>query len=202
VSATEELDGSSFETFEFSEGRLSRFLDHLADAWAQIIPDFDRQTLALFGFLDAISRTWETAQADTLDKFGLNYAEFLTLGNLRTSPPGVLRSPTELRQLVRQTSAGMARVLSKLEALGYVRRQPHAEDRRSSVMLLTPKGRAAVDRAFRALHERQRELLAPLSPHDRPILAGSLGQLHAALVLDRVQVARPRGASRAVNVER
>jgi hypothetical protein len=84
--ATEELEGPSAAAHEFSEGRLVRFLDHLADAWAQITPDFDRETLVLFGFLDAISRAWATAQAETLDQFGLNYAEFLTLGNLRTSP--------------------------------------------------------------------------------------------------------------------
>jgi DNA-binding MarR family transcriptional regulator len=79
----------------------------------------------------------------------------------------------------------MTRVLGKLEALGYVRRLPHADDGRSSVVLITPKGRRVVDRAFVALHARQGQLLAPLGPDARASLAANLETMHAALAHDQ-----------------
>jgi hypothetical protein len=62
------------------------------------------------------------APARGADRLGINYAELAVLGMLRTSGPRQRRSPTELRALVGQSSAGMTRVLDKLEADGHLRR--------------------------------------------------------------------------------
>jgi hypothetical protein len=62
--------------------------------------------------VEALARAWKRIHEGNLDCFGLNHAEWTTLGILRTSPPESRRSPTQLRRLVGQTSAGMARILA------------------------------------------------------------------------------------------
>lgn len=55
------------------------------------------------------------------------------------------RSPctaNELAQALEQTPSAITRLLDKLEALGAVRREPHATDRRALQIVMTDEGRA------------------------------------------------------------
>ena len=99
-------------THSAGHAELVRFLERSATAWATVTDDVDRDTLVIFGLLEATARIWESVHRETLSRFDLNLAEWTTLGMLRISPPAFRRSPTELRRLVGQTSAGMTRILS------------------------------------------------------------------------------------------
>ena len=158
------------------------FLDGVAAAWERIVEETDRDTIVIYGLLDGLARALRAVQAEALAPFGLNHAEWTALGRLRTSPRGTQHSPTELRQLVGQTSAGMPRVLTKLETAGLVVREPHPNDGRGSNVVLTAKGRRVADQSFRAAHRRQTELLSGFTPPERSELAGQLLALLRALV--------------------
>jgi DNA-binding MarR family transcriptional regulator len=141
---------------------LALHLEQNAAAWREIVGDVDARTLGLFGRLEALARTLAELQRSALAPFGINYAEFTTVGMLRTSS-GFRRSPTELRRLVGQSSAGMTRILRKLERARLVRRSPQPDDGRRSDVVLTPKGVALADEAFAALFAAPSERLAARS---------------------------------------
>jgi DNA-binding MarR family transcriptional regulator len=55
--------------------------------------------------------------------------------------------PTMLAQQLRFSSGATTALVDRLEAAGYLARAPHPDDRRSSLLVLTNTGRAAVSGA-------------------------------------------------------
>jgi DNA-binding MarR family transcriptional regulator len=172
--------------------QLAQHLEENASAWGRIVGAFDPRALGLFGRFEALGRSHAELQRRALSPHGLNYAEFTTIGMLRTSPPDFRRSPSELRRLVGQTSAGMTRILAKLEDEGLVRRASHARDGRRVDVLLTARGRALAEASFESLLAAQADLLAPLGKRRRDELLRTLDEL-----LEIFAGVRPQRASRA-----
>jgi DNA-binding MarR family transcriptional regulator len=160
---------------------LALHLEENAGAWREIASEVDPNTLALLGRLEALARSLGDLQRAALAPYGINYAEFTTLGTLRTSPPDYRRSPTELRRLVGQSSAGMTRILRKLERARLVKRKPERGDARRSNVVLTPKGVALADQAFAALFAGPSDRLAPLDKRRREAWIQALDELLAFL---------------------
>jgi DNA-binding MarR family transcriptional regulator len=73
----------------------------------------------------------------------------------------------------------MTNRVDRLEARGFVERLPDPADRRGVLVRLTPEGRKAVDGAFEALLDAERELLADLPPRELKQLVGHLRTLMA-----------------------
>jgi len=140
--------------------QLARHLAENAAAWKAIRSGVDPQALGIFGRLEALARFQASLQRRALAPYRLNYAEFTTIGMLRTSPPAFRRSPTELRRLVGQSSAGMTRILAKLEDEGWVRRVAGRGDGRRRDVILSARGRALAERSFAALLAAQGHVLA------------------------------------------
>jgi DNA-binding MarR family transcriptional regulator len=163
---------------------LVRFLERSATAWAAVTDDIDRDTLVIFGLLEATARIWQSVHSETLARFDLNLAEWTTLGMLRISPPAFRRSPTELRRLVGHTSAGMTRILAKLGDAGLVRRATEPADGRRHDVILTRRGRTLAEESFGALHATERELLRPVDAPARAGLIHTLDELRGALRSD------------------
>ncbi|MCQ4160387.1 MarR family transcriptional regulator [Roseomonas sp. GC11] len=76
----------------------------------------------------------------------------------------------------------ISRAVQVLEERRLIRRATDAADRRSFVLRLTPRGRAMVDEALPLMIEREREMLAALTPAEQR-------QLHA--LLTKLVVASP-----------
>jgi DNA-binding MarR family transcriptional regulator len=160
---------------------LVSFLRASADAWSTITGDVDRDAIIAFGLIETIARTWNRIHAEALSVFDLNLAEWTTIGMLRLSPPDFRRSPTELRSLVGQSSAGMTRILTKLGDGELVRREPRPSDGRGQDVILTPRGRALAEESFWRLHSTQRRFLAPFVYDQRDRLITALDELRLAL---------------------
>jgi DNA-binding MarR family transcriptional regulator len=163
---------------------LPLHLEENAGAWREIVAEVDAHTLALLGRLEALARSLAELQRTALAPYGINYAEFTTLGMLRTSRPNSRRSPTELRRLVGQSSAGMTRILRKLERARLVRRQAEPDDARRSDVVLTAKGAALADEAFTALFGGPSDRLAVRSKRQREAWLRALDELLAFLAPD------------------
>lgn len=158
--------------------RLAAHLEENARAWEEILGKGSGSTaVAVFGRMEAVARIWVALQSEVLRPFGLNYAELSAIGILRTSPPDFRRSPTELRSLVGQTSAGMTRILDKLEDEGWVRRIAHAEDGRRVDIVLTPRGAKLAERSYRALLAAENEILEHLPKTRRGEITRALDAL-------------------------
>ncbi len=147
--------------------------------WQEILRA-DASALELFARLSALGVAFATLQRAALDRFGINYAELSVLASLRTAEPGHRCSPTELRGLIGQSSAGMTRVLDKLEADGHLRREDIAGDRRRVDIVLTPSGAALAERAVGALLAVETGVIAPLAAEDRAAIAKGLDALLGA----------------------
>ena len=159
-------------------GELASHLSEIAGIWNELLGDLDAKGIELFGRIDAVARHWAALHREVLTPFGINYAELTTLGILRTTRPAPRRSPTELRGLVGQTSAGMTRILDKLEAEGHLRRESSRDDGRRVDIVLSRRGEALAEAAFRELLILQNELLAPL---DEPSSDGMIDALDTLL---------------------
>lgn len=159
---------------------LGAHLAGVARVWNEIFGDLDARGITIFGRLDALARHWTALHREVLAPFGINYAELTTLGILRTTRPASRRSPTELRGLVGQTSAGMTRILDKLESEGLVRREGSSDDGRRVDIVLSRRGERLAESAFRELVGLQNELLSVLARRESAALVETLDRLLGA----------------------
>ena len=159
--------------------QLSPRLAVNAATWHEIL-GVDASALAFFGRVSALAMGWLALQREALNGFGINYAELSVLGMLRASEPGHRRSPTELRALVGQSSAGTTRILDKLEADGHLRREDIEGDRRRVDIVLTPSGAVLAEAAVRELLALETAVLGPLAPERRAAIQSGLDALIGA----------------------
>ena len=82
-------------------------------------------------------------------------------------------SQKELAQIACIGQPAMTEMLSRLERDGVIVREPNPDDRRGSLVSLTPKARGRLSKATAALVEAEREAMAGLSEAER----GSLREL-------------------------
>ena len=150
-----------------------------AGMWQKIL-GFDASVHQIFGRVSALSLVWAELHREALDGFGINFAELTVLGVLRVAEPDHRRSPTELRRLIGQSSAGMTRILDKLETDGHLRREDIEGDRRRVDIVLTSSGAVLAERAVAALLAVETGLIATVAPRDREMVTKALDTLLAA----------------------
>ncbi|MBB6185049.1 MarR family winged helix-turn-helix transcriptional regulator [Oleiagrimonas soli] len=108
----------------------------------------------------------------------LRFTQFLALKRLALDGP---MCAGELARAVDHDAGAMTRVIDQLETKGYVRRQPHEQDRRSLRIAVTDAGMATWQHMAKA-HERTLERAQQaLSPAERVQLMDSLERVLAAL---------------------
>lgn len=76
-------------------------------------------------------------------------------------------------------AATFGSVIGRLEAKGWVRREPDAMDRRRKLLWVTPEGAEAARAMKRAVAKAQARILAPLEPAERDELVRLLDRLVA-----------------------
>lgn len=116
-------------------------------------------------------------QADS----GLSLPDFEVLVNLTESPEGRIRV-TDLAHAVQWERSRLSHHVTRMERRGLVRREECADDARGAFVVLTPQGRAAIERAAPD-HVRtvRRVLFNHLSEPGATALADVLGTLLAPL---------------------
>lgn len=110
---------------------------------------------------------------------GLESWEFDVLAALRRAGPRHRLSPGQLVKETMVTSGTMTNRVDRLTARGLVTRDPHPQDGRAVVVMLTDAGREAVDRAFADLIAAEQQILADLDPEHREAITVALRELLA-----------------------
>lgn len=119
-------------------------LDFEANATGEKLPL--RAWLRLFSSVTMIEREIKSRlQAD----FGVSLARFDYLAQLNRSPEGAM-TMGELGQCLMVTGGSITGLTDRLEGDGLVRRLANPTDRRSHIIELTPRGRAAFEEMARA----------------------------------------------------
>ena len=117
---------------------------------------------------DGLARQLDASMAE--ENLGIGFTHFVGLKTLAHMAPC---TANELAQALDQVPSAVTRLLDKLESLGCVRREAHAQDRRALQIVLTEQGRelcarlkkrgdAVMDYAMRDLSPDEREQLMSL----------------------------------------
>ncbi|ALJ28829.1 MULTISPECIES: MarR family transcriptional regulator [Stenotrophomonas] len=117
---------------------------------------------------DGLARQLDASMAE--ENIGIGFTHFVGLKTLAHMAPC---TANELAQALDQVPSAVTRLLDKLESLGCVRREAHAQDRRALQIVLTEQGRelcarlkkrgdAVMDYAMRDLSPDEREQLMSL----------------------------------------
>jgi DNA-binding MarR family transcriptional regulator len=110
--------------------------------------------------------------------YPINLSQFLVLRKLDALGP---MSAIDLARAVDHNPGAMTRLLDRLEAMGYLRRAPHAGDRRALRIELTEAG-VALSQELSACGDRiANHALRTLTPEERERFVGLLERVHASL---------------------
>jgi len=117
--------------------------------------------------------------AGIVQPFGLTPSSGLVLGILADAAEPL--PPNQIAERLILTRATVTGLVDSLERRGYVRRLPHATDRRMLLIELTGLGRETAH-AFRLeVHRHQKQWLSVLDPREQSQLIETLHRLQSAL---------------------
>ncbi len=156
---------------------LRELLDDTIASWTRERPDLD---IAAMGTMLRINQLMNAALRGAEVIFtphGITVGEFDVLAALRRSGTGTSLTPTHLARVAMISPAGMTNRLNRLEAAGLIVRRPDPDDRRGSLVELTPNGFAVADRAVEDLVAAENELVRELSATERQRLDRTLDKL-------------------------
>ncbi len=152
----------------------------------QLSPDFSEQ------YPDASPKATEAAMnlvrtsdllvkriAELVQPFDLTPSSGLVLGILADA--GAPMPPNQIAERLIISRASMTSLLDSLERRGYVRRLPHATDRRMLLIELTDAGRQVAHEFRLLVHRHQKAWLAVLTEQEQGQLMDALHRLQAVL---------------------
>jgi len=152
-------------------------IDRIVAQWGRERPDLDVTPAALFGRLFRAVHLADRALAAGTAKHGLSPGWFDLLAALRRTGRPFEMKPTELMGATMLSSGGVTKRLDRLVEAALVERRPDPEDRRGTLVRLTRKGRATIDRALVDHIANEERLLLPLGPAERRRLDRLLREL-------------------------
>jgi DNA-binding MarR family transcriptional regulator len=156
-------------------------IDTLVGQWSVQHPDLDVQTMARAARLLAVAREMERRIATQAADVGVDLAEGDILFTLRRAGPPFRLSPSALSAALLVSSGTLTNRLDRLERKGLIHRIPHATDRRSTEVELTPRAIKAVDQAVFRHVENERSMLSALSDREQTTLDRLLRKLLTGL---------------------
>lgn len=156
-------------------------VDRVLEQWARERPDLDASPMGPIGRIKRCAVLLEQRLEAGFSRFGLSLWEFDMLATLRRAGSPYRLSPTELFSALMVTSGTMTHRLKRLEGSGLVQRVPNEQDARSTLVQLTRKGLALIDRAVEAHVENERRLLSALPPATVAALDAHLSALLGTL---------------------
>ncbi len=156
-------------------------VDQIVAQWHRERPDLDTAPLATLGRLFRVAELAEPLLSAPLRELGLRPGWLDLLAALRRAGAPYQLNPTELMRATMLSSGGMTKRLDRLADAGLVERRPDPADRRGTLVRLTARGKAAIDRAIDLHVRNEARLLDVLTTAERRALDRSLRALLAGL---------------------
>ncbi|GAB4210750.1 MAG: MarR family transcriptional regulator [Synechococcales cyanobacterium] len=155
-------------------------VDLILQQWKKERPDLDVSPMGVIGRIGRLSKHLEKKLQETFSDFDLNGGEFDVLATLRRSGQPYQLSPTELFQTMMVSSGTMTHRVDRLEQTGLVERIPDPSDRRGTLIRLTDKGFAVIEKAVEAHVANLHRILIVFNEEERQILARLLSKFLAS----------------------
>lgn len=152
------------------------------EEWQRERPDIDANVMALVGRLlqatHLLERNWFLPLAA---QFELHQGEFDVIATLRRSGNPYAMTPTDLHEGLMLSSGAMTSRLDRLERKGLIERVPSPNDRRSTLVRLTPAGLALIDKLLPLHVANEQQAMASLTHKEQAQLDGLLAKLIVGL---------------------
>lgn len=148
---------------------MASFRADTQDLWTKRNPGLDTSPMEVVGHIKALTSLLDRAVHDIYAAAELTSAEVELLVPLRYSECPV--TAIRLAERLGMSRAGVGKVLTRLERRKLIKRVPHPDDRRASLITMTAAGAEIVDDVFpRELAEHAR-LLVGLGNNREEVLA-------------------------------
>jgi DNA-binding MarR family transcriptional regulator len=156
-------------------------VDGILEQWRRERPDLDPSPIGIVGRVSRLARELEQRLEPVYKAHGLEPGWHDVLATLRrTGPPYRLR-PTDLTEALMLTSSGTTKRLDRLEHAGLIAREPDPDDRRGTLISLTPAGHGLIDSVTEAHLDNERRILSALDEIEQRQLADLLRKLRLGL---------------------
>ena len=126
---------------------------------------------------DGLVRQLDASMAE--EDLGLNFTHYIGLKVLARMAPC---TANELARAIDQVPSAVTRLLDKLEAMGCVRREPHAQDRRALQIVLTDEGRQLWARLKQRGDQTIDDAMRDLSTDERAQLLSLMTRVRDSLI--------------------
>jgi len=156
-------------------------VDELLQEWRREQPGVNVDAMAVVGRIIHLGALLELQANKALKSFRLRYTDFDVLASLRRSGPPYKLTPTVLRRSILISSGAMTACLDRLERSGYLRREPDPADRRGTLVRLTARGKALIDKAADSRFRVAEEAVGGLTKAEFSRLAELLRKLSVTL---------------------
>ncbi len=143
--------------------------------WQRERPDLDVSAMGVLGRLARLAKQVERRLEANFRRYDLQGSTFDLLATLRRSGEPFTLNPTRLQQEMMLSSGATTHRIDLLEKRGWVERLPDPDDRRGTLVGLTPAGRTLVDEVVVTHLATENELLAGLTDKEQRELAELLG---------------------------
>jgi DNA-binding MarR family transcriptional regulator len=152
-------------------------VDRIVAAWSRERPDVDFAPLQVLSRVGRLARHLDRARRKAFQASALEPWEFDVLAALRRAGTPYQLSPKALLQQTLVSSGTMTNRIDRLVDRQLVERRTDPHDGRGVLVLMTDRGREAVDGAISELLAGEAELLEGISDADQERLAALLRKL-------------------------
>jgi DNA-binding MarR family transcriptional regulator len=167
-------------------------IDEFLERACRIFPHIDPEVEGAVDRICKLNKRFDTMLEHAVEEFGLNKGEFKVLITLRQNNDDFTMSPGELGEELLLSSGAMTNRLDKLEAAGFIAREPDPDDRRALIVRLTPAGIGKIDEAVNAAAHNEFAVVSVLTPAEQRRLNGLLRKLMLSFEVKPMAVAAGR----------
>ena len=143
--------------------------------WRRERPDLDPAAMGILGRLARLAKLAERQLGANFRRYDLQESTFDLLATLRRHGRPFTLNPTRLQSEMMLSSGATTHRIDLLEQRGLVERLPDPNDRRGTLIKLTPEGKRLVDEVVVTHLETENDLLAGLTEKEQLELARLLG---------------------------
>jgi DNA-binding MarR family transcriptional regulator len=156
-------------------------VDEILAQWQKERPDLDVSPMGIIGRMTRLAKYLKIEIGKTFAQFGLNPGEFDVLATLRRSGKPYQLSPTELYNSMMVSSGTMTNRIDGLEKAELVKRMPDPNDRRGTLIQLTEKGFALIEKTVEAHVKNEHRILEALKESELEALTILMRKLLVSL---------------------
>ncbi len=152
-------------------------VDEILEQWSEERPELDTASLGVVIRVMSLYKSFLRQAATALEPLDLEVFEYDVMSALRRQGTPFALPATRLATETGMSSGAMTNRIDRLEERGIVKRQRDENDRRSVSVLLTPLGRAMINKAIQLRLEAADAGLSGIGARERKQLATLLRKI-------------------------